>query len=169
MAQADQPNFKRLAGQLHARARSLTASKADAADLAQDAALAVWRRHASGARIEDLRAYAMMALRNAARSRWRNKRDWDELEETRVPCAPDAPRRIACAEVSAALTRLPPAQAQLMHLIVEGETSPKSLARMTGLPLGTVMSRLARARAKLRKDLGLSKSASPTQLFDDQS
>lgn len=160
-------DFARLSRLLHTRARALTASRADAADLAQDAVLAVWRRHRTGAQIDDLRAYAMAALRNAARTRWRSRRDWDDLDEAQISCAPDAPRRIACAEVGVALSRLPRAQAQLMRLVAQGETSPRALADLTGVPLGTVMSRLARARARLRAELGLSKSASTTQLFED--
>ncbi|MEL7089118.1 MAG: sigma factor-like helix-turn-helix DNA-binding protein, partial [Planctomycetota bacterium] len=48
---------------------------------------------------------------------------------------------------------LPKPQRQLMELVAGGETSPRALAAATGLPLGTVMSRLARARAKLRLTL----------------
>lgn len=159
--------FNRLARVLHRRARALTASRADAADLAQDAALAVWRRYQAGADIEDLQAYALVALRNAARSKWRARREWAALEETDAACAPDALRRLACAEVGAAVARLPQAQADLMELVVQGETSPKALAERTGVPTGTVMSRLARARASLREEFGLSKSAPSRVLYDD--
>ena len=42
-----------------------------------------------------------------------------------------------------------------MHLVMAGETSPQALATRLGLPKGTVMSRLARARASLRKVMAL--------------
>lgn len=38
-----------------------------------------------------------------------------------------------------------------MTLVAEGETSPAVLAKQTGQPLGTVMSRLSRARAALKQ------------------
>ena len=49
------------------------------------------------------------------------------------------------------ITHLPPQQARLMALVAEGETSPAVLAKQTGQPVGTVMSRLSRARAALKE------------------
>lgn len=166
-ATAVQSDFTILTKLLHQRARALTPSRADAADLAQDAALAVWRRHRAGTQIDDLHAYGLVALRNAARSRWRARQAMEDIDEASLTCAPEAPRRIACAEVSAALARLPRPQARLLTLVAQGETSPKALSDITRLPLGTVMSRLARARARLRTELGLPKSAPTNALFED--
>ena len=58
--------------------------------------------------------------------------------------------RLDCADTLRAIDTLPQPQKQLMHHLIEGETSPQAIAEATGLPTGTVMSRLARARAKLR-------------------
>jgi RNA polymerase sigma-70 factor (ECF subfamily) len=69
--------------------------------------------------------------------------------------APLAPARIACTELQAAIERLPADQAALMRLVMLGETSPQILAQRVGVPKGTVMSRLGRARARLREEIGL--------------
>ncbi|QBF31637.1 RNA polymerase sigma factor [Thalassococcus sp. S3] len=160
-------HLARLLPALTRRARTLSARPEDAADLAQEAALRLWQHHLAGAQIEDPEAYAMTTLRNLARSAWRGQRSFDALEEDTAAAPPDAPRLIAYAELSAAIDRLPPAQAKLLHLVEEGETSPARLADITGNPVGTVMSRLARARASLRAEMGLSKKCSVTTLYEE--
>ncbi len=150
---------------LHQRARSLVSCPQDAADLAQETALKLWQRQCNGSCPDDLAGYAMTALRNGARSRWRGRRVWQELTEDMATTPPEAPGRIACAELRAALSRLPPPQNALMVLVAEGETSPAELARITGQPKGTVMSRLARARATLRREVGLTQSAPVRSLY----
>lgn len=162
-----QIDFATLAEVLHKRARQLRSCPQEAADLAQDAALRVWQQHRGGARIDNLRAYGLVALANLARSRWRSRTVWVELLDDTASTPPDAPRRIACAQLQAALRRLPPDQARLMALVAGGETSPARLARLTDTPLGTVMSRLARARARLRTDLGLGKTTPSAALYAD--
>lgn len=150
---------------LHQRARSMVSCPQDAADLAQDTALKLWQRQCQGSCPDDLAAYAMTALRNGARSFWRSRKPWQELTEDMATTQPDAPGRIACAELRAALSRLPPSQCELMALVAEGETSPAEMARITGQPRGTVMSRLARARARLRREVGLAQSAPVRSLY----
>jgi RNA polymerase sigma-70 factor (ECF subfamily) len=152
---------------LNRRARRLTHCAEDAADLAQEAALRLWQHHQSGTDIDCPEAYAMTILRNLSRSHWRTSRNHDPLEENTAMTAPEAPRVIACAELSAAITRLPAPQAELLHYVENGETSPARLAELTGHPVNTVMSRLARARASLRAEMGMSKTCSVTSLFDE--
>ncbi|MEM8655074.1 MAG: sigma-70 family RNA polymerase sigma factor [Pseudomonadota bacterium] len=137
---------------LSARARRLARSRAEAEDLVQDTLLSLCQRLREGSEIEDLTAYAMRTLSNRARRGWRIQ-STDELEEDHALTQPDALLRLDCADTLAAIEKLPKAQRQLMALVVAGETSPRALASTTGLPLGTVMSRLARARAKLRLQL----------------
>ena len=157
--------FNTILALLHRRARALVACPHEAADLAQDTALKLWQQQRQGGDPDDLVAYAMTALRNQARSRWRARRPWQELQEDMATTPPEAPCRIACAELRAALTRLPETQSDLMALVADGETSPAELARITGQPVGTVMSRLARARASLRADLGLGQNAPVRTLY----
>lgn len=152
---------------LNRRARRLTDNPVDAADLAQEAALKIWQRYQSGAHIADPRAYAMTTLRNIARAAWRARLQTDALEDNSATTQPDAPRMIACAELRAAIDRLPEDQATLLKLVMTGETSPRILARRIGVRTGTVMSRLARARARLREEMGMTQTCSVTTLFEE--
>ncbi|MEW9920698.1 RNA polymerase sigma factor [Marimonas sp. MJW-29] len=137
------------------RARRLSARSEEAEDMAQETALRLWQVLVEKRRIEAPERYAMTMLRNIARQRWRGRQVTEELTEDMVEAAPLAPARIACAELCAAIDRLPEDQALLMRLVMGGETSPQVLARRLGLPVGTVMSRLGRARARLRVEIGL--------------
>ncbi len=147
------------------RARRLTRSRDQADDLLQEAALRIWTRLARGARVEDLRAYSMITLRNLARTHARRAQDEVSIEDDMATVDGDALRHLACRETRAAIARLPRAQAELLALVLAGQASPAALARATGCPVGTVMSRLARARASLRRDMGLGADRSVTDLF----
>ncbi len=134
------------------RARKLARSRAEAEDLVQDTLLSLCQRLHEDAQIDDLPAYAMRTLGNRAQRGWRQTQT-QEIEEGDALILPDAHLRLDCADTLAAVAALPKSQRQLMELVATGETSPRALAAATGLPLGTVMSRLARARAKLRLTL----------------
>ena len=140
------------------RARKLARSQAEAEDLVQDTLLSLCKRLHDHAEIDDLPAYAMRTLSRRAQRGWRET-PMREIEEADALIPPDALLRLDCADTLAAIGRLPKPQRQLMELVAAGETSPRALANATGLPLGTVMSRLARARAKLRLTLSLSDDA----------
>lgn len=104
------------------------------------------------AQIDDLNAYAMRIMRNEAQRKWAAP-DQVELEDDMITALPEALTRLECSETLAAIARLPEAHQTLFAHVIAGDTSPASISKSTGLPLGTVMSRLARARAKLREDL----------------
>ncbi|MEP5730252.1 MAG: sigma-70 family RNA polymerase sigma factor [Sulfitobacter sp.] len=137
------------------RARRLARTPDDAEDMAQETALRLWQLMEESNNIEAPERYAMTMLHNLARQRWRNRRPMEELTDDMAQAAPMAPARIACAELQAAIERLPDDQAKLMRLVMMGETSPQVLAQRIGVPKGTVMSRLGRARARLRDEIGL--------------
>lgn len=137
------------------RARRLARSRADAEDMAQETVLRLWDLLRGPAKIEDPERYAMMMMHNLARARWRGRRVTEELTDDMLQARPLAPARMACAELQAAIERLPRDQATLMRLVMIGETSPLALAERIGVPKGTVMSRLARARATLRREMAL--------------
>lgn len=100
-----------------------------------------YRRH----EIVELRATAAMAPENGA---------WIDGVEARV----DAERlRSLLAE---ALAELPPEESDVLCLLVWGELSQTEIAEALGIPLGTVKSRLSRARGKLQSALGLVPAAS---------
>lgn len=141
-------------------ARILANDPAQAEDMAQDALLAVWGKLDSGGEIENLRPYLMTVLRNR-----RNRRTWRAppalpLDEIAPP--PDIDRTtpyLAMAEVRAAIDRLPPDQAMLLKGCAAG-LSYRELAAASEVPLGTIMSRVSRARGQLRTDMALARTGS---------
>lgn len=152
-------NVTALLPKLQRRARRLTQSPDEAEDMAQETALRLWqvlRRE----KLEAPERYAMKMLKNLAMQRWRSRKSMEELDENMLCAAPVAPARIACAELQCAIDRLPQDQAELMRLVMMGETSPLVLAKRIGVPKGTIMSRLGRARATLRMEMGLEGSIS---------
>lgn len=146
-------------------ARQLTGSRDQAQDLCQEVLLKLWTRLQDGHEIDDLRAYAMTALRNQYRQHLRDALPGEELTEADEAIAPVVFATLAVHELETAIARLPDQQARLIRLVAEGETSPLRLAEITGWPLGTVMSRLARARAKLRVRVGLGEKSPTADLF----
>jgi RNA polymerase sigma factor (sigma-70 family) len=123
-------------------------------DLVQDTlerALSRWLlRRADG----DVRAWLFTILRNLHVSTWRRDRRHRaaiELDEAAMPSV--AARQEAALEVHdvlSALEQLPEEQKSLLLLVGVEDFSYGDAARILGLPIGTVMSRLSRARQKLR-------------------
>ena len=58
--------------------------------------------------------------------------------------------RCWCAISTASIARLPAEQRAVLLLVTLEEMSYEEVARTLGIPIGTVMSRLSRAREKLR-------------------
>jgi RNA polymerase sigma-70 factor, ECF subfamily len=56
-------------------------------------------------------------------------------------------------EMQAALSELPPELRESLLLVVVGELTHQETANALGVPLGTVLSRVSRARTRLRKHL----------------
>jgi RNA polymerase sigma-70 factor (ECF subfamily) len=155
MTKTQSDPFAVLLPKLLRRARRLTRSRDEAEDMAQEIALRLWQLQAERHSIAEPERYAMIMLQNLARQRWRSRRPTEELTDEMLRAEPLAPARLACAELRAAIERLPKDQAALMRLVMVGETSPQVLAQRVGVPKGTVMSRLGRARARLREEMGL--------------
>lgn len=68
---------------------------------------------------------------------------------------PEAERRLVLERVARAIDALPDEQREIVLLVCVEDTSYRDAAEILGLPLGTVMSRLARARRKLAEATGL--------------
>lgn len=146
-------SLEALLPELRRAARRRCASWQDADDLVQDTLLRIWTRLANPAAddILDLRAYAFAALKNRANAR----ADTAQAPVRDAGQSAEAPARLACADTLAAIDALPREQAVLLRLrAIEGH-SYAEIARLTGLPLGTVTSRLARGRAALCRTLEL--------------
>lgn len=149
---------------LFGTALRLTRDREDASDLTQEAII---RAYEAFDRFDgrNFKAWMLRILTNLYINRYRQKRresPSDSLEEEHVaePIAPETetPDRILFdelvgAEVEEALAKVPP-DFRLAVLLsdVEGMTY-EEIAEATGVPIGTVRSRLARGRAILRRQL----------------
>ncbi|MEQ6203770.1 RNA polymerase sigma factor [Sulfitobacter sp. HNIBRBA2951] len=153
-----------LTKKLRTRARRLGAGPTDAEDMVQETFLRLLQRMARSP-VSEPHHYAMIILHNIARRKWRTHKDTDELDENSATTQPVAEGRLAVDALHRAIHSLPADQAQIMALVLEGEQSPKAIAKQLHLPEGTVMSRLARARARLRDQIGLDAYAPVTELL----
>jgi RNA polymerase sigma-70 factor (ECF subfamily) len=105
----------------------------------------------------NLRAWMFRILRNAHIDQLRRRRadpTTREVEVTDEVPGPDpgALARLGAREVEAALAELPVASREVILLDLEGLTEAET-AEVLGVPVGTVKSRLSRARAALRERL----------------
>ncbi|MCX7318951.1 MAG: sigma-70 family RNA polymerase sigma factor [Hyphomicrobiales bacterium] len=131
----------------------------DAADdLVQDClerAVGRWHlRHRDG----NLRAWLLTILRNQFINTYRQRRRRgvhfaleDVVEPETTDSAPDSSTAIR--DIFAGLDTLPEEQRSVILLVGVEDLSYDEAARVLGLPVGTVMSRLSRGRAKLREYL----------------
>ncbi len=157
--------MSRLGLKLRRRARRLGHQPCDAEDMAQEALLRLMQRMARSP-VQTPEHYAMIILQNIARARWRARVELTELEEDTASILPAGDSRLALEALRHAIAALPPDQAQIMQLVLEGEFSPRTIAAQLHLPVGTVMSRLARARVTLRQQIGLEAGTPVAVLFD---
>jgi RNA polymerase sigma factor (sigma-70 family) len=148
-------------------ARWLTKNSADAEDVVQDACVRAMR-FLSSLRDDDARAWLLAIVRNTWYSRVSRRpamaeaAPFDSAQDQRPDVALDPEERLlqqhTVALVRAALERLP---ADFREVIVLREfegLSYKEIATVVGVPIGTVMSRLARARERLMAVLKLTAS-----------
>ncbi|MFI5000408.1 MAG: sigma-70 family RNA polymerase sigma factor [Reyranellales bacterium] len=140
-------------------ARWLTRDPVAAQDLAQEAMLRALR-YFHAFRGEEARPWLLRIVRNTwSDLRKRNgaaDQPLDEIE-TRAADGPD-PEQSALANdrrrhVASALAALPAESREILVLREIEDLSYKHIATVLDLPIGTVMSRLARAREKLAADL----------------
>jgi RNA polymerase sigma-70 factor (ECF subfamily) len=153
--------------QLYNHACWLTGDRADAEDLVQETYAKALKGFGSFAEGTNLRAWMFKILRNAflnSRSGLKQKTGYLEDEETGADEAVAhevTPEALFLASESqeaifAALERLPVAHREIILLCDVDEMSYQEIAQVLDVPKGTVMSRLARARTNLRKELGAS-------------
>lgn len=140
---------------LRARARRLTRNAQDAEDLCHEVCVAVLEREAQGARIDRPLPYMMTALRHAAMAQARTARREGPMEESIEPRVEDAALACLCTEVLDRIDGLPEAERILLRRVAFEGVTPTELAEEMALPVGTIMSRLARARSRLRRVLGI--------------
>jgi RNA polymerase sigma-70 factor, ECF subfamily len=145
----------------------LGAGAALAEELAQEVMLTLWRKAALFDRRQaSLSTWIFRIARNrridAAR---RAKHVLDAEDPALHPDAPEAPDDAVSAgqrerQVRAALTTLPPEQMALLQQAFYDGLSHRDIAERTGIPLGTVKSRIRLAFARLRAVLSQDEQSS---------
>lgn len=137
-------------------ARALTGDRFLADDLVQDtleralAKFALWR---NSGRLE---AWLLTVMHNVFTNQIRARAvrpPTSELDELALEPAVRAAQndRLEVVDLATALDRLPPEQREVLLLVTLEELSYEETARILDIPLGTVMSRLSRARDRLRR------------------
>jgi RNA polymerase sigma factor (sigma-70 family) len=138
-------------------------SPAVAEDIAQEVFLTLLRQPARFDPVRRaLRPFLLAIARNLVLKRWRDERRrvelWDELgNEFAIP-AIDLEGRETADAVSAAVASLPPLQREVLILAQYEELSLDEIARAVDAEVGTVKSRLHRARENLKRVLAPLKS-----------
>jgi RNA polymerase sigma-70 factor (ECF subfamily) len=147
-------------------ARSLTRSDSYAEDLVHDAVVRAYERQHTFQRDGNLRTWLFSIVHNLFIDEWRRKnaeaRQLTELAESlRGATALDQESALRLKQILERFFTLPDQQRAALHLVAVEGLSYQDAAATLGVPIGTLMSRLSRARANLRSfDEG--REASPT-------
>ena len=142
---------------LYRTAYRMLGDRHEAEDLVQEAFRSAWKSRASFNPEGGARAWMASILRRRAADHWRHARpptvpaDDQRLEMQRP--ADDPCRDELTDEMQRALDRLPPELKETLLLVVVAELTHQEAAEMLGVPLGTVLSRVSRARNRLREYL----------------
>ena len=138
-------------------ARWLSRSPVDADDIVQDAMLRAFRAF-DGFRGGDAKAWLLTIVRNcwASAGKATKRRGHTSLEDENLVAAETDPETSAIQagtqrRLDVLIAALPPEFREVVILREMEDLSYREIADITGAPIGTVMSRLARARAMLRE------------------
>ena len=153
--------------ELRAAARLLTASRAEADDLVQEAVLRMLRgaagfvvaaEHAGDVRAA-LRPWAIAVLRNAFREGWRRRKREQAQLALRLPAedgrsgGQESVARMR--DLARAIAALPPALREALVLVGAQGLGHEQAAAICAVPVGTMKARVARARRQLARSFGL--------------
>jgi RNA polymerase sigma-70 factor (ECF subfamily) len=148
----DAESIVELIPRLRRYARALAGDRIAADDLVQDTLERAWSKFHLFRRGTDLRAWLFTVMHNVYVNQLRATRPTAPLDEE-MPELAQPVREIdalSLRDLDAAIRRLPPDQREVLLLVALEEMSYDEAAGALGIPIGTVMSRLARAREKLR-------------------
>ena len=155
---ASEAIFKRdlvaLIPHLRAFARTLCGDAAAADDLAQDAIMKAWDARASFQIGTNMKAWTFMILRNQfyseKRRSWRQSQLDQEAAERTLVAADDPEAPVALDEMRLALGMLPSEQREALILVGAGGFAYEEAADICGCAVGTVKSRVSRARRAIQ-------------------
>lgn len=147
--------FDRHEARLFRHARRLLTAREDAKDAVTIAFFELWRKRDSVRLVDGSPLpWLLNTVSNAARNLERSGRRYRALL-ARTPVAAHGAAPVASDEsgVLAALKRLPAREQSVLVLTVLEGYPERAAAETLGIPVGTVKSRLARAKAKLREEM----------------
>ncbi|MBA3810378.1 MAG: sigma-70 family RNA polymerase sigma factor [Caulobacteraceae bacterium] len=135
---------------LRAFARTLTGDATAADDLAQEAMMKAWDARASFEMGTNMKAWTFMILRNQfyteKRRSWRQSQLDQEAAERTLVAIDDPAAPVALDELRLALGMLPSEQREALVLVGAGGFAYEEAADICGCAVGTVKSRVSRAR-----------------------
>lgn len=134
-------------------ARALVGNPSAADDLVQDTMERAWSRLASWRRGSDMRAWLFGIMHNLRVDQLRRSRIATETLDDNTPeqAAHATPAdRLELRDLESALRMLPFEQREVLLLVGLEGLRYEEIALVLGIPAGTVMSRLARGRERLR-------------------
>jgi RNA polymerase sigma-70 factor, ECF subfamily len=139
---------------LRAFARTLAGDPASADDLAQDAMMKAWDARASYQMGTNMKAWTFMILRNQfyseKRRSWRQTQLDQEAAERTLIAADDPESPVALDELRLSIGMLPAEQREALILVGAGGFAYEEAAAICGCAVGTVKSRVSRARKALQ-------------------
>lgn len=136
---------------LRAFARSLCGDPTEADDLVQETLVKAWRAQSSFKPGTSIRAWTFMILRNhfysERRRAWRKAERGGEIPENALTSNGAQDWSMDLADMRRALDMLPDEQREALVLVGAGGFSYEEAAEVCGCAVGTVKSRVSRARA----------------------
>ena len=134
---------------------TLLRNSSDADDLVQDCLLKALDRIDTLRTASDLRSWLFTIMHNLYVNRWRRMKLHARVSaddaEAELAVGPSQPASAEIQDVLRGLTTLPEEQRQIVLLVAVEGFQYGEVAAMLGIPVGTVMSRLSRARDRLRE------------------
>lgn len=139
-------------------ARALTGERVVADDLVQDTLERAWSKLHLWRRGSDLRAWLFTIMHNVYVNQLRSRAahplvplDEDDMNLPQRAMQTDM---LEIRDLDVALRKLSDEQREVLLLIALEQFSYEETAKALGIPIGTVMSRLSRARERLRRIMG---------------
>lgn len=150
---------------LRAFAISLSGSISLADDLVQETLLRAWSKSDRFQPGTSLRAWLFTILRNIYYSNYRKRarevQDSDGIYARRLTISGDQESHLDLEDFRKAMTKLPAEQREVLTLIGASGLSYEEAAAICEVEIGTIKSRLSRARSKLVEILGLDETVGP--------
>jgi RNA polymerase sigma-70 factor, ECF subfamily len=151
----NEPRIEQHIPRLRRYARALTGERAAADDLVQDTLERAWTKLRLWRRGSDLRAWLFTVMHNVYVNQVRARASQPLMaHEEEAVGVPDRARQSDMLEVrdlDILLGGLPEEQREVLLLVALEQLSYEEAAKALGIPIGTVMSRLSRARERLRR------------------